>query len=410
MNDWQSLSDPAVANFIREHEDDDVATLALKKPPAANWPWPLVLDQIKARKKARDKIPSWCEAGGVILPPPPLIEQASSDATANYKASLVAGDLCADLTAGVGVDFLALLKKFKRGIGIEKDETAAQLLSHNLTALGQRSFEIKNGDAAALVDDLPECDFIYVDPQRRDQNKKGLFRFADNSPDMAALMPKLRAKAKTVMIKASPVLDIAQGITELGGASAVYVVEWQGACREVLYIVGEKTHIADTTPITPVALNNNGRPESTLTFSRAEEQAAADPIAAPGLWLFEPSPAFMKAGCFKTLAVRFGLSRLHPQTHLYTGPANRSDFPGRVFQIEGVHPGTGKDLPVSRANLTVRNFPISAEDLRKKLKLADGGDDYLFACTLAGEKRVIIHARKAAKQGKVALACVGRPA
>lgn len=410
MTDWQLLSDPAIAKFIREHQDDDVAALALKKPPSANWSWPLILDQIKARQKAHDKIPSWCETGGVIFPPPSLIEQASSDATSNYKASLVAGDVCIDLTAGVGVDFSAFLKRFKRGIGIEKDETAGQLLAHNLAALGQKNFEIRNGDAAALIDDLPECDFIYIDPQRRDANKKGLFRLADTSPDITALMLKLRAKAHMVMIKASPVLDIAQGIGELGGASAVHVVEWQGACREVLYIIGEETHTADAAPITAVSLDDSGHPESSLTFTRAEEQAAADPIAPPGLWLFEPSPAFMKAGCFKTLAARLGLARLHPQTHLYTGPADRPDFPGRSFRIEGIHPGTGKDLPVSRANLAVRNFPISADDLRKKLKLADGGDNYLFACTLAREKRVIIHARKAAKQGKEALARAGRPA
>ncbi len=410
MTNWQSLSDPAIAKFIREHEDDDVAALALKKPPDAGWPWPLVLDQIKARQKARDKIPSWLEQDGVIFPAPSLLEQASSDATANYKASLVAGDLCIDLTTGAGVDFHAFLKTFKRGVGIEKDETAANLLTHNLAALGRKNFEIRNGDAFALINNLPDCDFIYVDPQRRDANKKGLFRFSDASPNVAALMPKLHEKAQTVMVKASPVLDIAQGITELGGATAVHVIEWRGACREVLYIAGKETQAADTSPITAVTIDDNGKPESSLTFTRAAEQTAPDLIAPPDLWLFEPSPAFMKAGCFKTLAARFGLSRLHPQTHLYTGPADRPGFPGRSFRIEGIHPGTGRDLPVGRANLTVRNFPISAEDLRKKLKLADGGDDYLFACTLQGDKRVIIHARKAAKQGKEALARIGRPA
>jgi hypothetical protein len=146
--------------------------------------------------------------------------------------------------------------------------------------------------------------------------------------------------------------------------------------------------------ITAAEIGDDGGVLARLNFTRANEQAASVPFGPPQRYLYEPSPAFMKAGGFKILAAQYELVKLHPHTHLYTGDAHRPDFPGRAFEIIGVHQASRKDLPVTRANLTVRNFPQSVESLRRQWKLADGGDDYLFACTLADGGKAVLHARK----------------
>lgn len=395
MSDVLALLDPRIQEFIAAHDKDDVAKLALKKPPVAGWPYPQILQQIKSRQSACDKIPSWLAEKNIILPDHSVIEQASSDATAAYKASLVTGDLFCDLTAGAGVDTREFLKKFTSGIAVEKDKNYADLLAHNLKVFSDKKIEIINSAAEDIVLNLPPCDFIYADPQRRDQNSKGKFRFEDGSPDIVGLLPSLLSKAPVVMLKTSPVLDIKKAIDSLYCVTAIHIVEWHGACREVLYIMRRNAKIsADDVPLTAAVLNDEGTKHRSLIFTRAEEHAAALVTGPPEDWLYEPSPAFMKSGCFNLIAARWGLRKLHDHTHLYTGPAALDDFPGRVFRIEGVYPGDGRGLPFTQGHIAVRNFPVGAEALRARLKLKDGGDDYLFACTLADDRKALIHGRK----------------
>lgn len=387
---------PDIRAFIRQHTDADVPALALKKPPVAGWPWRDILEQIRARQKAAVKMPEWMEYEDIVFPPSDLIEQASSAATAAYKAGLVSGKNFVDLTSGTGADALAFSKKIPSGVCVEADEGAAMLLAHNLKILSDKPLEVIHGAAEDFIGGMKPADFVYIDPQRRSKDKKGRFRFEDCTPDMTALLPALKEKAARILVKAAPVLDISEGLAALPGTIAVYIVEWRGDCREVLFLVDCNEPVAaDDAAITAVSIDDAGNPVRQLKFTRAEEKAALAPIGPPENFLYEPGPAFMKAGAFNLIAVRFGLRKLHPHTHLYTSADPCPGFPGRVFEIVEVLPARQEALPMKKANLTLRNFPGDVAGLRRQLKLAEGGDDYLFACTLENERKVLIHGRRA---------------
>ncbi len=394
--DWRRLLEPDIRDFIRAHEKDDVRNLALKKPPDENWPWVLTLDQIKARQKARIKLPRWPDHhDDIIFPPPDILEQASSAPTARYKAHLVAGKTFADLTGGAGVDSCALTETYQSGICVEQDKNAADLIAHNLSLLCRYSVPVHHSKAEDFVQTMAPVDLATLDPQRRNENKKGFYRLEDCSPDITALLPALSKKAKRIMLKTSPMLDIWEAVKTLGIVEAVHVVEWQGECKEVVYILNptQKTNSKDI-PITSARVNDNGEVIYDFTFTKECEENTEPEYTLPQKFLFEPSPAFQKAGGFNTLAHEYDVKKLHKHTHLYTAEDPCPNFPGRQFEIMDVLPVDKKALPISKANLTLRNFPGSTQDLRKKLKLTDGGDDYLFACTLCDENKALLHGRK----------------
>ncbi len=285
---------------------------------------------------------------------------------------------------------------------MERDEIAAACLAHNLPLLSDKPCNVLNRTAEEAVLNLPACDLIYADPQRREDGKKGLFRLDACSPDILRLLPDLRKRARMVMIKTSPMLDIDSAVALLPGVTAVHIVEWRNECREVLYLLNGE--LQDEPLLSAVTIDDEGTPLHTLSFTPASERALPLETGDPDRYLFEPSPAFQKAGGFKALAARHGLKKLHPDTHLFTGPNLCPDFPGRGFTVEGIYSGSGKDLPLTQASVTVRNFPAAAEDVRKKLKLRDGGPDTLFACTLRDGRKALIHGRKLAVSPRIPLA------
>ena len=380
------LNDDIIA-FIRDHAGADVRQLALTKMPPP-WPRAAILDQIRARQKAKDKIPDWLAQDRIILPSVDLLEQCSSTATAQFKASLVGGDTFVDLTAGAGIDTAALATRFPSGIAVERDQHNADCLSHNLPLMHAGHVHVQNTSAEDFIATMPPVDLAFIDPQRRSDSKRGIMRLEETSPNILDLLPAL--KAKQVLLKTSPVLDIDLGIQQLGHVSAVHVLEWRSECKEILFLRG------DTAPepvIHAHRLNDSGQPQRTLTATRAEEENAPCAYAAPSRYLYEPGPAFMKAGLFRTMAARYGVKKLHPSTHLYTSEEKIEDFPGRIFEIMSVLSVDKKSMP-SKANLAIRNFPGTVDDLKKKLGIKDGGSVYLFACTLHDEQKRIIACRK----------------
>lgn len=395
--DWQSLTQSEIFKFILAHEEENVAALALKKPPAPEWDYRLVLDQIKSRQKARRKVPSWFESSEtLVFPPPEVVEQASSEATAAYKASLVRGESLADLSGGMGVDCRAFARNFQSGFCAERNETAAALLAHNFSALGLDHIKVLCRSAEDFVSTMPPVDFVYIDPQRREASKKGKFRLEDTSPDVSSLLPLLEKRAGKIMIKTSPMLDIAAGIEKLHHVSAVHVVEYRGECKEVLYMLDMAGNPvpAEEIPITAVEIDEGGKAFKSFSFTIRDERAMAASLSQPLAYLYEPGPAFQKASGFNSMAVRFGMAKLHLHTHLYTSDVFCPDFPGRGFKIYGAYPAQAGKIPLEKANLTLRNFPGDTESLRKKLKMKDGGEDYLFACTLMDGEKMLIHGRK----------------
>lgn len=391
---WQSLLETEIQKFITAHKDADVAALALKKPLNPLWNYPLILEQIKAQQKARLKVPHWFDTvHPLIFPPPALVEQASSQATALYKASLFKGESFVDLTGGMGVDSWAMAQHFQSGQCVELDRDAAALLEYNFKALGLSNLIIINADAEHFVETMPPVDLVMLDPQRRDTVRKGKFKLSDCTPDIHRLLPHLLQKAKYMVLKTSPMLDITATIAALGCVSAVHVVEYQGDCKEVLYVLSADH--PETVPIIAVNIDSVGAPLQRFIFTAQEEHQARARYSMPLTYLYEPAPAFQKAGGFQSMSVFYDVYKLHPHTHLYTSETLKPDFPGRIFKIHGLyapHPGQS---PLARANITLRNFPGSAETLRKKLKIKDGGEDTLLACTLENGHKMLVHGRKA---------------
>ena len=391
---WQSLLDPDIQKFIRDHETDDVAALALKKPPQSDWDYKAVLDQIKSRQKAKLKLPRWTDHHpGILFPPADILEQASSAATARYKAALVKGKNFVDLTGGCGVDTCAMTEHFQRGICIEQEKTAADLIAHNIQLLSDTPVEVINGKAEEFTKNMPDTDVIIIDPQRRDHSRKGKYKFEDCSPNILELLPLLLQKSQSIIIKTSPMLDIAEGIKALGNVEAIHVLEWNGDCKELAFIVSNKT--ADTVPITAVSLDDDGEVLSSLTFTLQEEKTAQAELSPPLKYLYEPGPAFQKSGGFNVISKEFGVKKLAPHTHLYTSETLQTGFPGRVFEIIGQFPAKAEKIKLKQAHIKSRNFPLRSEELRKKLKIREGGNDYLFACTLLDDTKAILHTKKA---------------
>lgn len=392
---WKQLLQPEIQAFMAHNRTTDVRTLGLKKPPVSGWPYPLILDQIKGRQKAAVKIPGWLGYPSIVLPASDILEQASSGATAQYKAGLIQGKIFADLTGGAGVDCFALSQKFESGHGVEQDENAASLLAHNAKILTQTPIQIHHARAEDWAQQMPPVDLVFIDPQRRSSSRKGFYRLEDCAPDIIALLPVIKEKTKKVMIKTSPMLDIQQSLNSLESICAVHVLEWHGECKEVVYIIDfSKTVPGNDIPITAVTLDDQGSALNSFTFTRAKENIEHAEPSAPLRYLYEPGPAFQKAGGFNSIAQEYRLKKLHTHTHLYTSDRPCPNFPGRGFEIIQILPVRREALSFDRANLSIRNFPSDVASLRKKLGLKDGGDDYVFACTLKDESRALIRCRK----------------
>lgn len=393
---WQALLDPDIQKFILEHQNADVAELALKKPPHPDWPYTLILDQIKSRQKSAKKFPEFLSHAGTILPHPDVIEQASSRACALYKASLCGGQSFTDLTAGSGADTFAMAENHKgASFAVERDAHSAAILEHNLKIFGHDHVKVIHTSAENFVLNMPEVDTVIIDPQRREGQKRGIFSLSECSPDIGDLLEPLRAKAKRIILKTSPVLDISKTLEQFPNIAAVHIVQYQKDCKELVFIFDlHQTYNALNVPIRAVHINDNGQIDGRFDYTIQDEGQSISEFSAPLHYLYEPWPAYQKAGAFKLMGNRFDLKKLHPNTHLYTGAEYMKDFPGRIFIVKSqcaINKKALKEiLPTMRANLSVRNFPLQPDILRKKLGLQDGGEFTLFACEIIPHDKNLI--------------------
>ena len=389
------MIDPHTQAFIREHATDDVRTLALQ---AARYPqvdMRVAATQIEGRRIAAVKLPAWAATEGLVYPVRLSMEQCSSEVTARYKASLIHGQRLADLTGGFGIDCSYMSDRFAATTYIERNEELCRIATHNFALLG-KSITVLHGNSTELLAALPPQDWLFVDPARRDGIGNKVVALADCEPNVSHLESQLLHKAPHVMIKCSPMLDISQALRELRSVSEVHVVSVSNECKELLLILAATA----THEPTIYTVNFHGATVQSFHYTAADEAAAQCTYTATvGRYLYEPNSSLMKAGCFRLPAQRWGLKKLHPNTHLYTSDTLVPDFPGRIFQVISTD-GFGKNelkrlsSEVKKANLAVRNFPERPEVLRKRLKLSDGGDIYLFATTLHDERRVIVRCLK----------------
>lgn len=396
---------PETIAFIEAHAEDNVQVLALQ---AARYPkvsMGFAITQIAARQTARTKLPSWWKVDGIRYPHHLSMEQCSSEVTARYKATLIPEKLkkgaLTDLSGGFGVDFACMAEGFSEATYVERQEELCALASHNLPLLGLPHAQVVNADSAKHLSNMPHQTVIFIDPARRDLKGRKTVLISDCEPNITLLHEQLLQKAERVIVKLSPMLDISQALEQLPHVSEVHVVSVGNECKELVLVMEAS---ADSANAHIICINlPTTTPEvwpSAFRFTRQEEEKAACTIA-PEIksYLYEPSSVMMKAGAFRTIASQYGVEKLHPNSHLYTSDLLVEDFPGRRFQVI-THGGFSKReirillSSVKKANLTVRNFPNSVADLRKRLKLAEGGDDYLFATTLKDEEKQWILCRK----------------
>ena len=383
--------------FIREHLNDDVPTLALKKVPVGT-DLSLALRQIEARQLLQKKVPIWSQNDDLLFPVRLSIEQCSSEATAQYKAALLQGETFADLTGGLGIDtyYINGAHSFLHADYVERQTKLCELAKHNFTVL-DADVQVWNETAEEYLSHCDPVDCIYLDPARRDAHGRKTVSIGDCTPNVVELQDLLLQKAKQVMVKLSPMLDISKALEELKFVKDIHVVAVSNECKELVFLM-ERGFSGQ--PMLHCANLLTAQP--TLDFTMEEERTCPLHLAdAPMRYLYEPNVALMKAGGYKWISEHFEVFKLHKNSHLYTSEALVSDFAGRIFEVESwaeYHNKVKQTLlsDVSKANLAVRNFPLSVEALRKALKISEGGEDYLFATTLRDGRKVLIKTRKSA--------------
>ncbi len=384
-----------IQSFVKEHRNDNVCELALRAHTFSDDEFKFALRQIEGWQRARRKLPTWSRTEGILFPPHLNMEQCSSELTALYKTDIAeGGESMADLTAGFGVDAVMLGRKYRRLTCVEQNEELCDIARNNLPLLGIGNCDVVCGKAEEVLQGMPRQSLIFIDPARRDADGGRVVSIADCTPDVTRMQDALLAHADTVMVKLSPMLDVRSMLRELHQVSEVHIVSVDGECKELLVKMQEDS---PSPRIFCVNLTSGGR-RDVFTFTHEEDAAAECRYTAEvGRYIYEPNASIMKAGCYRLLAERMGLVKLHPNSHLYTsfGDLPVADFPGRCFKVDATCSLNRKAVRAmlgekEKANLTVRNFPMSVADLRRKLKLREGGDTYLFATTLVDESRVMV--------------------
>ena len=366
--------------------------------------------QTEGRKAMATKLPSWAENMSILFPVKISLEQCSSEATAQYKAGLVSGDSMVDLTGGFGVDCSFLSKGFSKVDYVEQNEELCKIAEHNFAALGL-NIKVNNAESVEFLKAMPAVDCIYIDPARRDVKGKKTADLSLCSPNLLEIRDILLEKCNTLLIKLSPMFDISSALEVFPECRQVHVVSVKNECKELLLLI-EKDFKGEANIIC-VDLDN--QPRRGLSLGRQVSEHSDDACivelgvkgelkkekgeivsyASPKGYLYEPNASIMKAGLYKTVANRYNLQKLHPNTHLFTSEQLVENFPGRIFKVEKVTKVQRKEIQdIEKANLSIRNFPGNVADLRKKLKLKDGGDTYIFACTLHDNSKVLIITKK----------------
>ena len=369
------LLKPEVIAFIQKHENSDLNRLLFSKNNYPNIPIDLVVDQIRAREKAKRKLPLWYANKEVLMPPLLSMEQCSSEEAAHYKSDLFQGDLAIDLTGGAGVDSFYLSKRFNKVIYVELNKDLAEIAKHNFKLLGASNIEVVHSNSESFIAGFENhIDLIYIDPARRDQAQK-LFLLEDCSPKILELQKQLLKKADTVLVKASPMLDITKALSQLHHVHQIQVVAIKNEVKELLFIQKKGKPNATKVIAIDLVLNNPFKVDWN-TESKAM-------IGTVGTYLYEPNAAILKSGKSDCLGERFNLFKLNINTNLFTSDRLEKDFPGRYFRIDKVLKYDKKELrkntPSMKANVATRNFPDSVEKFRKKTGIKSGGDLYLFA-------------------------------
>ena len=447
----------ATQDFICQHQDDDVRQLAFLGSKYPEVDMPFALDQIRGRKMARVKLPRWASLEGIIYPPHISMEQCSSESTALYKAELAARLLglpasssgtemkaeneieFVDLTGGFGVDFSYIAARLGvKSMYVERQAHLCEAAKENFGRLGLKNAIVKNGDGievlhsfhpkkkdAASADDSLGITYdqprsllktnlglkiIFIDPARRDDAGNKVVSLKDCTPDVTVLQEEMLSKADYVIIKLSPMLDWHRAISELSHVREVHIISVNNECKELLLVLsarnmgemeassadGEVKHAGN---LRIYCINDAQSFVCDELDMESSQVKIAPSTLEEMLYLYEPNASLMKAGCFGVLSGRYDARMLSKNSHLFVSREPIAAFPGRSFRIIAVSSFNKKELKrhlsgITKANIATRNFPLSVAELRKRLKLKDGGETYIFATTLSDESHVLMITEK----------------
>jgi hypothetical protein len=382
-----SILTQVVQDFINQNISANITQLALQKNPFPEANWTLVLQQIAAKQKAESKLPNWFATRNIYYPSKVSVEQTSSEKTACYKSDLISGNALLDLSGGFGVDDFYFAKRFQNVTHCEIDTDLSEIVQHNFEQLGVSNIECISGDSEVTLAKLNKSfDWLYIDPSRRNETKGKVFMLKDCLPNVPEQLDFYFRFSSNIMIKTAPILDITAGLSELRNVKAIHIVALENEVKELLWLI-EKDWIGN-----PIITAVNLTKDKTVTFTFEWDSVAVAEYGEPKTYLYEPNAAIMKSGGFDWISAQFKLKKLHPHSHLYTSD-NLIEFPGRVFTIDQVVPynkAAMKPLVNQKANITVRNFPDTVENIRKKWKINDGGNCYSFFTTDVNNHKIVL--------------------
>lgn len=382
-----------IQDFITENSGVLVSKLALQKNPFPEIDWILILNQIEAKSKAKEKLPTWFSTENIIYPSKISVEQTSSEKTAEYKASLISGESLIDLTGGFGVDDFYFSKRFKNIAHCEINEDLSAIVKHNFKQLQVENCTFYANDSTNVLSELNQkWDWIYIDPSRRNDAKGKVFMLKDCLPNVPDLLNFYFEKANSILIKTAPLLDISAGLSELKFVKNIHIIALENEVKELLFEI----HNHYKGEITIKTANILKEKIETFEFILGDETVYAS-YHLPQKYVYEPNSAIMKSGGFDEVSTIFDINKLHKHSHLYTSD-ELIDFPGRRFEVEKVI-GYSKtemktELANQQANITTRNFPDTVENIRKKWKIKNGGNLYCFFTTDKNDNKIVLICRK----------------
>ena len=418
------MMNQATQDFIRQHQDEDVRQLAFLGSKNPEVDMPFALDQIRGRKMARAKLPLWANIDGIIYPPHISMEQCSSESTALYKAELAArlfGLMASsfseeigfvDLTGGFGVDFSYIAARLgMSSMYVERQAHLCEAAKENFGRLGLKNAIVKNGDGIEVLHSLKELKIIFIDPARRDDAGNKVVSLKDCTPDVTVLQEEMLSKADYVIIKLSPMLDWHRAISELSHVREVHIISVNNECKELLLVLSARNMGGMEASSADGEVKHAGNLRiycindvQSFVCEDLDMESSSVKIAPSTLeemqYLYEPNASLMKAGCFGVLSERYDARMLSKNSHLFVSREPIAAFPGRSFRIIAVSSFNKKELKrhlsgITKANIATRNFPLSVAELRKRLKLKDGGETYIFATTLSDDSHVLVITEKA---------------
>lgn len=388
-------------DFIFENEGLDEKALLLKQKATLGIPTPIIADQLAGRRKAKYKLPSFYKTKGIVYPLSLNLEQTSSELTAHFKKEVIQSNSSrkskygVDLSGGFGVDSYALGSSCDHFDYVEPNVALLEIARHNHKVLRVDTIDYHETTAKNFLKSTATFfDFIFIDPSRRNKSQK-VFKLADGEPNVIELLPLIFTKTDSLLIKASPLLDIQQGLRELIHVTKVFVVAVDNECKELLFLCQKS--LAGEPEIHCVNLSSvNGRKKELFSYAFPKETNAASTFSDPLTYLYEPNASILKSGAFKSIGQQFNLSKIQINTHFYTSDNVVPDFPGRIFKVIAINPKADQLKVIfdeGQANVITRNYSLTPDELKKKLKLKDGGENFLIGFSGLKQKYLVAASR-----------------